>query len=61
MSPEFELLFNLEGAVRYRHGDCVYDLEQGDSLFFDADKPHGPEQLVKPPLEFLSVISWTPS
>ena len=56
-----EFLFILEGAVRYRHGDSVYDLEQGDSLFFDADKPHGPEQLVKLPLKFLSVISWTRS
>lgn len=54
-----EFLFVLEGAVKYRHGDSVYDLEEGDSLFFDADKPHGPEQLVSLPLRFLSVISWT--
>lgn len=54
-----EFLFILEGAVRYRHGDSIYDLEEGDSLFFDADKPHGPEQLLSLPLRFLSVISWT--
>ena len=54
-----EFLFILEGAVRYRHGDSFYDLEEGDSLFFDADKPHGPEQLTKLPLRFLSIISWT--
>jgi len=54
-----EFLFILEGAVRYRHGDSTYDLEEGDSLFFDADKPHGPEQLLSLPLRFLSVISWT--
>ena len=54
-----EFLFILEGTVRYRHGDSVYELEVGDSLFFDADKPHGPEQLVNLPLRFLSVISWT--
>lgn len=54
-----EFLFILEGAVRYRHGDATYDLEEGDSLFFDADKPHGPEQLIRLPLRFLSIISWT--
>ena len=53
-----EFLFILEGAVRYRHGDSFYDLEEGDSLFFDADKPHGPEQLTRLPLRFLSIISW---
>ena len=54
-----EFLYILEGAVKYRHGDSVYELEAGDSLFFDADKPHGPEQLVRLPLRFLSIISWT--
>lgn len=54
-----EFLFVLQGTVKYRHGDSVYELEEGDSLFFDADKPHGPEQLVNLPLRFLSVISWT--
>ena len=54
-----EFLYIIEGGVKYRHGDSVYDLEAGDSLFFDADKPHGPEQLVKLPLRFLSIISWT--
>jgi len=54
-----EFLYIIEGAVKYRHGDSVYELEAGDSLFFDADKPHGPEQLVTLPLRFLSIISWT--
>ena len=54
-----EFLYIIEGSVKYRHGDSVYELEAGDSLFFDADKPHGPEQLVKLPLRFLSIISWT--
>ena len=33
-----------------------YRLEPGDSLFFDADAPHGPEELVSLPARFLSVI-----
>jgi mannose-6-phosphate isomerase-like protein (cupin superfamily) len=53
-----ELLYMLEGEVDYRHGDQVYALKPGDSLFFDADSPHGPEILVKLPARYLSVISY---
>ena len=53
-----ELLFMLEGEVDYRHGDQVYPLKPGDSLFFDADAPHGPEGLVKLPARYLSVIAY---
>lgn len=53
-----ELLFMLEGAVDYRHGDQVYSLKPGDSLFFDADAPHGPENLVGLPARYLSVIAY---
>ena len=53
-----ELLYMLEGEVTYRHGDRLYDLRPGDSLFFDADAPHGPEVLVRLPARYLSVISY---
>jgi len=53
-----EFLFLLEGEVVYRHGDQLYQMEPGDSLFFDADAPHGPEQLVKLPCRYLSIISY---
>jgi transcriptional regulator with XRE-family HTH domain len=53
-----ELLFMLEGEVDYRHGDTVYPLKPGDSLFFDADAPHGPESLVQLPARYLSVICY---
>ena len=53
-----ELLYMLEGEVDYRHGDQVFPLKPGDSLFFDADAPHGPEVLVKLPARYLSVISY---
>ena len=48
----------LSGEMQYRHGNKVYDLKPGDSLFFDADAPHGPENLNKLPITFLSVISY---
>jgi transcriptional regulator with XRE-family HTH domain len=54
-----EFLYILQGEVNYRHGDTIYELREGDSLFFDADKPHGPEQLVRLPLRFISAICWS--
>jgi transcriptional regulator with XRE-family HTH domain len=53
-----ELIYMLEGEVVYRHADKLYPMKPGDSLFFDADAPHGPEELVKLPIRFLSVISY---
>jgi len=53
-----ELLYMLEGMVEYRHGDRSYLMEPGDSLFFDADSPHGPDKLIKLPARYLSVISY---
>jgi transcriptional regulator with XRE-family HTH domain len=53
-----ETIYMLEGEVEYRHGDEVYALEPGDTLFFDADAPHGPEKLVKLPARYLSIISY---
>jgi len=53
-----ETIYMLEGCVDYRHGENVYPLKPGDTLFFDADAPHGPEVLVKLPARYLSVISY---
>ena len=56
-----EFLYMLEGEVVYRHGDRKFHLRPGDSLFFDADAPHGPEELVKLPSVYLSIISYPKS
>ncbi|MBV8650510.1 MAG: helix-turn-helix transcriptional regulator [Alphaproteobacteria bacterium] len=53
-----EFLYILEGEVGYRHADKIYVLKPGDSLFFDAEAPHGPEELRKLPIRFLSIISY---
>jgi transcriptional regulator with XRE-family HTH domain len=53
-----ELLYMLEGVLDYRHGDNHYRLEPGDSLFFDADAPHGPDGLVQLPARYLSIICY---
>ena len=51
-----EFIYMLAGEVIYRHGDQTYRLCPGDSLFFDADAPHGPEELVTLPIRFLATI-----
>ncbi|MCW6511696.1 helix-turn-helix domain-containing protein [Hyphomicrobiales bacterium BP6-180914] len=53
-----EFLYILEGEVTYRHADKLYVMQPGDSLFFDADAPHGPEELRQLPIRFLSIISY---
>lgn len=53
-----EFLYMLEGEVEYRHANKIFMLTPGDSLFFDADAPHGPETLVKLPARYLSIISY---
>jgi transcriptional regulator with XRE-family HTH domain len=53
-----EFIYLIEGRMGYRHADKVYLLGPGDSLFFDAEAPHGPEELVELPIRFLSVISY---
>lgn len=53
-----EMLYVLEGRVRYRHGDKTFILEPGDTLLFDSDAPHGPELILDLPVRFLSVISY---
>ena len=53
-----ETIYMLEGEVDYRHSDKIYSLKPGDTLFFDADAPHGPEVLLRLPARYLSIISY---
>ncbi|MFL4471856.1 helix-turn-helix domain-containing protein [Tateyamaria armeniaca] len=54
-----EFIFMIEGFVTYRHGSELFQLAPGDSLFFDADAPHGPETLTKLPARYLSIICYS--
>lgn len=53
-----EFLYMLDGEVVYRHGGSRYHMRPGDSFFFDADAPHGPEELVRLPARYLSIICY---
>ena len=54
--PGTEMIYMLEGSLRYRHGDESYLLKAGDTLTFSGEVPHGPQTLLKLPIRFLSVI-----
>ncbi len=53
-----ELIYMLTGRVLYRHGDAVYDMSPGDTLFFDATAHHGPESMPELPSTYLSIITY---
>src|SRR6056297_2186976 len=53
--PGHEFIYMLSGRVVYRHGQQTYDLGPGDSLFFDALAPHGPEAMPDLPARYLSI------
>lgn len=50
-----ELVYLLEGGMIYRHGGQTFRMRPGDSLFFDSDIVHGPEELLSLPIRMLSV------
>jgi len=56
--PGTEVIFMLQGKVVYGYGAARYELRTGDSLQFDGDVPHGPVELVRLPIRFLSIIAY---
>jgi DNA-binding XRE family transcriptional regulator len=54
-----ELLYMLEGIMEYSYGREHYRMEKGDTLQFEGDIPHGPTQLVKLPIRFLSITIYS--
>jgi transcriptional regulator with XRE-family HTH domain len=54
--PGTELIYILEGSLRYRHGEESYLLRTGDTLTFSGMVPHGPQTLLKLPIRMLSII-----
>lgn len=58
--PGTEFIHMLKGVIEYRHGQQTYILHPGDTLTFQADIPHGPEKLIKTPIQFLSIFIYPP-
>lgn len=51
---EFNLL--IEGRLRFYMGELTYDLNPGDSIYFDASKPHAMQALDGNPAKFLALV-----
>jgi transcriptional regulator with XRE-family HTH domain len=51
-----QFIYVLEGRLSYRHGNKTYLMARGDSLLFQADVSHGPEELIDVPVRYLSVL-----
>ncbi len=56
--PGTELLFMVAGRIEYSVGNGSYLMEQGDSLQFEGEVPHGPRSLLLLPVQFLSVKAY---
>ena len=54
-----EFIHLLEGRLQYHHDGALYDLEPGDSLTFNGDGPHGPEELRQVPIRMLSIVIYS--
>jgi len=51
-----EFIHVIEGQMVYRHANKTYSMKAGDSLYFDSEAPHGPEELIELPIRMLAVI-----
>ncbi len=51
-----EYIHMLTGELVYVHGDDSYRLTPGDSLLFDSAELHGPAEMIKRPISYLSII-----
>ena len=53
-SQEFNYV--LSGKMRFFIGDLSYDLEEGDSVYFNSNIPHGTKVLGDKPVQFIAVV-----
>ena len=51
-----EFNFVLSGSMRLTVGDMAYDLNKGDSAYFNSGLPHGIKVLGDVPVKFLAVV-----
>ncbi|MEW6265737.1 MAG: XRE family transcriptional regulator [Thermodesulfobacteriota bacterium] len=54
--PGEELIFVLEGRMEFSYGAEKFQMEAGDSIYFEASVPHGGRNLDDTPLRVLMVI-----
>ena len=55
---EFNLM--VEGRMRFFIGELIYDLDPGDSVYFDSSRKHAMRALDEKPARFLAVVMQEP-
>jgi transcriptional regulator with XRE-family HTH domain len=53
--PGIEIIYMLKGRMEYSYGKQRYVMGPGDTLQFEGDIPHGPTELIRLPIRFLSI------
>jgi quercetin dioxygenase-like cupin family protein len=51
-----EFNYMVSGSMRFYIGDISYDLEEGDSVYFDSGVPHAMRALNGKPAQFIAVV-----
>ena len=51
-----EFIHVLKGSMSYKYGQSTLKLEAGDSMLFDSNGPHGPQEAFKLPVKYVSVL-----
>ncbi|MYJ35571.1 MAG: cupin domain-containing protein [Acidimicrobiaceae bacterium] len=53
--PGVEFIHVLEGSIDYGYGGKAYRLDAGDTMQIHGEVAHGPVELVKLPIRFISI------
>ncbi len=56
-----EFNFMVSGSMEFHLGDAMYILNEGDSIYFDANIPHAVKALGDAPAKFLAVVMKNPN
>lgn len=51
-----EFIHVISGSMVYKYGESTLTLSQGDSMLFDCNGTHGPQEAVGLPVRYLSVL-----
>lgn len=54
--PGQEFIFVLAGTMNYLYGEEEYLVSEGDSLYFNAENPHGPSPIPGRKVKYLSIL-----
>jgi len=51
-----EFTYMVSGSIKFYFGDMVFELNEGDSMYFDSSIPHDSKALGKQPAVFIAVV-----